>query len=100
MSNSRHVTGRRRRGKISLFVLVDALGWQFAQAHDFLSDILRFRYPVETVLGFSSAAIPTILSGEMPEVHAHWCLFRKATFYSCFTWTLPLLILPARVREN
>lgn len=100
MSHGRRAIGKRGRGKISLFVLVDALGWQFAQAHEFLSDLLRFRYPVETVLGFSSAAIPTILSGEMPEVHAHWCLFRKAGFYSCFSWTLPLVILPARLREN
>jgi hypothetical protein len=100
MSQGRHAMSRRGHGKLSLFVLVDALGWQFARAHEFLSDILRFRYPVETVLGFSSAAIPTILSGEMPEVHAHWCLFRRAGPYSCFTWTLPLVILPTRLREN
>lgn len=100
MSESKSATSRRRYGKISLFVLVDALGWQFARTHGFLSDILPFRYPVETVLGFSSAAIPTILTGEMPEVHGHWSLFKKAGSFSCFKWTIPLLVLPARLREN
>jgi len=100
MSKSTRAISRRRYGKISIFVLVDALGWQFTQTHGFLSDMLPFRYPVETVLGFSSAAIPTILSGEMPEVHAHWSLFKKAGFSSCFKWTIPLLILPTRLREN
>ncbi|MFH0777906.1 MAG: alkaline phosphatase family protein [Candidatus Eisenbacteria bacterium] len=87
-------------GRISIFVLVDALGWELAREHEFLSDLLRFRAPVDTVLGFSSAAIPTILSGQMPEVHGHWCLFRKARGVSCFTWSVPLLLLPRRVRES
>lgn len=100
MNNKRSVRSKRGYGRISIFVLVDALGWQFAQAHAFLSDMLPFRYPVETVLGFSSAAIPTILSGEMPEVHGNWCLFKKAKFSSCFKWTLPMLVLPALLREN
>jgi hypothetical protein len=100
MSDSRDVMSRHGYGRLSVFVLVDALGWKLVQGHDFLSDMLPYRYPVRTVLGFSSAAIPTILSGEMPEVHAHWSLFRKAGVSSCFKWTLPLLILPSRLREN
>lgn len=87
-------------GRISIFVLVDALGWEFAQHHEFLSDILPFRYKMETVLGFSSAAIPTVLSGQMPEAHGHWCLFRKRRLSSCFAWTWPVVVLPARLREN
>jgi hypothetical protein len=87
-------------GEISIFVLVDALGWEFAQEHQFLSDILPFRNGMETVLGFSSAAIPTVLSGLMPENHGHWCLFRRRRFFSCFSWTWPFFVLPARLREN
>ncbi len=87
-------------GRISIFVLVDALGWDLAQRHEFLFDILPFRNGMDTVLGFSSAAIPTLLSGEMPEGHGHWCLFRRKRFSSCFGWAWPVLFLPARLREN
>ena len=87
-------------GRISIFVLVDALGWRFAQKHAFLSDILPRRHEMTTVLGFSSAAIPTVLSGRMPEEHGHWCLFRRRRFLSCFSWALPVLALPPVIREN
>lgn len=87
-------------GRISIFVLVDALGWRLAQQHKFLSDILPYRHEMKTVLGFSSAAIPTVLSGQLPEAHGHWCLFRRRRFLSCFSWTWPVLVLPARLREN
>jgi len=87
-------------GRISIFVLVDALGWRFAQKHGFMSDVLPFRHEMTTVLGFSSAAIPTVLSGKMPEAHGHWCLFRKRRFGSCFSWAFPVLLLPPVLREN
>jgi hypothetical protein len=87
-------------GEISIFVLVDALGWDLAQEHRFLLDVLPFRNEMQTVLGFSSAAIPTVLSGRMPEEHGHWCLFRRRRFLSCFSWTWPFAVLPALVREN
>ncbi|MBN1504636.1 MAG: alkaline phosphatase family protein [Candidatus Eisenbacteria bacterium] len=87
-------------GRISIFVLVDALGWRLAQKHNFLSDILPVRHELRTVLGFSSAAIPTLLSGKMPEAHGHWCLFRRRRFLSCFSWAWPVLALPPVLREN
>ncbi len=87
-------------GRISIFVLVDALGWRFARKHNFMSDVLPFRHEMTTVLGFSSAAIPTVLSGRMPEEHGHWCLFRRCRFLSCFSWATPVLMLPRFVREN
>jgi len=59
-------------GKISIFVLVDALGWEHLRNHEFLTDILPFRR----------------------------CLFKKARFLSCFSWTVPLALFPERLREN
>lgn len=56
-------------------ILVDGLGWEVARhlpAFDFLDGP---RGPLETILGFSSAAIPTILTGRMPEEHGVWNLF-------------------------
>jgi len=47
---------------LSVFVLIDALGWRFLEGREFLPDLLSYRKPVRTVLGFSSGAIPTILT--------------------------------------
>lgn len=57
--------------RIDIFIFIDALGWEIAQKHKFLSDILPNRYPAEMIFGYSSTAIPTILSGEPPTVHKH-----------------------------
>ncbi len=54
------------RRPLHLFVLIDALGWRFLEDRKFLSDILPYRTPLRTVLGFSSGAIPTILTGVNP----------------------------------
>src|ERR1700690_3168264 len=60
---------------LNLFVLIDALGWPYVQEQDFLSEILPYRYSLRTVLGFSSGAIPTILTGQLPTNTGHWNLF-------------------------
>src|SRR5438105_7693893 len=57
--DTRNDTDRKRR--IHIFVLIDALGWEFLKNKEFLSGILPYRRPLRTVLGFSSGAIPTIL---------------------------------------
>ena len=43
-----------------IFVLIDALGWAYLKDRDFLPNILTYRTEVQTVLGFSSGAIPEI----------------------------------------
>jgi len=60
---------------IAIYVLIDALGWQYLKDKKFLDDILPHRLPMRTVLGFSSGAIPTILTGVPPAVTGHWNLF-------------------------
>lgn len=74
------------RRKIHLFVLIDALGWQYLEGRDFLTDILPYRRPLRTVLGFSSGAIPTILTGTWPSQHGHWNLFYYDPRNSPFRW--------------
>jgi predicted AlkP superfamily pyrophosphatase or phosphodiesterase len=67
-----------------IHVLVDGLGWEIAKdlpAFDFLKGE---RNGLETVLGFSSTAIPTILTGRMPEEHGIWNLFRYDPNHSDF----------------
>jgi predicted AlkP superfamily pyrophosphatase or phosphodiesterase len=83
-----------------IFVLIDALGWSFASQVSFLDGILRYRTPLRTVLGFSSAAIPTILTGLAPERHGHWNLFYYDPEGSPFRWLRPLALLPDAAVNN
>lgn len=91
-------TGTRRR--LTVFVLIDALGWRLLEGYDFLSDLLPYRSPVRTVLGFSSGAIPTILTGAPPSETGHWNLFYFDPHGSPFRWLRPFLFLPNAALDN
>ncbi|MBQ4481104.1 MAG: alkaline phosphatase family protein [Victivallales bacterium] len=64
--------------EVTVFWFIDALGWEVVQQTDFLKDLLPFRQRVGMQFGYSSSAIPTILSGQVPAVHGHLGLFRYA----------------------
>lgn len=83
-----------------IFVLIDALGWRYLEGREFLSDLLPFRGPLRTVLGFSSGAIPAILTGLPPARNGHWNLFYYDPDNSPFRWLRPFLFLPGRVLDN
>lgn len=72
---------------ISIFLLIDALGWTYMKDREFMSEAAVVRQPVKSILGFSSAAIPTILSGKMPEEHGFWSLFLRSEEASPFRWS-------------
>ncbi len=86
--------------KIHLFVLIDALGWRFLEGRPFLNDILPVRMPLRTVLGFSSGAIPTILTGLVPSQTGHWNLFYYDPANSPFRWLRFLRYVPASIADN
>lgn len=78
----------------AIFVLVDALGWQLIEDRDFLADILPHRQELQTIFGFSSAAIPSILTGMVPREHGHWNLFVYDPENSPFWFAKPLRYFP------
>ncbi len=84
---------------VSLYVLIDALGWEILRDQPFLDDIVQTRSRVETILGYSSGAIPTVLTGQYPRDHGRWNLFYRSPATSPFWWTRPLKWLPYRLRE-
>jgi len=88
------------KATVHIFVLIDALGWKFLEGRDFLRDLLPYRIPIRTVLGYSSGAIPSILSGLPPARHGHWNLFYYDPQGSPFRWLRHLLFLPDRVLDN
>jgi predicted AlkP superfamily pyrophosphatase or phosphodiesterase len=86
--------------RIHLFVLIDALGWELLKDHQFLNDILPHRQSLRTVLGFSSGAIPTILTGLPPAKTGHWNLFYYDPQGSPFRWLKWFQFLPDSVLDH
>jgi hypothetical protein len=83
-----------RVSSLCIFTLIDALGWKFLEGQEFLSDLLPYRRPIKTVLGFSSGAIPTILTGLPPAEHGHWNLYYYDPKGSPFRWLRRFGFLP------
>ena len=60
---------------LPLFVFVDACGWEIIKDDPFARAFAPYRRKLKSVFGFSSACIPSILSGRMPVEHRNWCYF-------------------------
>ena len=86
--------------RLHVFVLIDALGWEIIKDRPFLNDELPFRRPLETVLGYSSGAIPTILTGLHPAQTGHWNLYYYDPQGSPFRWLRWFGFLPKRMLDN
>jgi hypothetical protein len=87
--------------KASIFVLMDALGWEWIKEHPFLKEVAPYRRPLDSVLGFSTAAIPSILTGKFPEEHGRLSLFHMAKEdQSPFNGLRWLCAMPPEVVEN
>lgn len=69
---------------IEIFLFIDALGWKIVNDHRFLTEFLPHRKKITMQFGYSSSAIPTILSGKTPAEHGHLGLFRFAPETSPF----------------
>jgi hypothetical protein len=93
------------RSRVDIFAFVDALGWEVLRGRHFLEDELPWRQPVKSVLGYSSACVPSILTGRMPRDHGQWSFFYCSPETSPFRSLRPLKWLPesitgrARVRN-
>ena len=90
----------KRGSRVHIFVLIDALGWKFVEGREFLCDLLPYRVPLRTVLGYSSGAIPSILSGQSPAQNGHWNLYYYDPEKSPFRWLRHFHFLPNRVLDS
>jgi hypothetical protein len=64
--------------RVTLAFFIDALGWTLARDLDCFRSIAPHRYRQRTVLGYSCAAQPTILTGLPPAEHGHWAMFYRS----------------------
>lgn len=86
-----------KSGRIDIFAFVDALGWEVLRGRDFMNDELPYRQSVRSVMGYSSACVPSILTGRQPRDHGQWSFFYCSPATSPFRALRPLALLPEAV---
>ena len=55
--------------------MIDAMGWEILRNDRFGEDFAPNRKKLESVFGYSSTCVPSILSGRWPDEHRNWCYF-------------------------
>jgi len=88
------------KDSISIFVFIDAFGWEIYQRYGFLKNLLPYAKKLETTFGFSSAADPSILTGRYPDEHTHWSSFVYDPYNSPFKPLRLLSYLPPALVNN
>ncbi|MBI4652298.1 alkaline phosphatase family protein [Candidatus Desantisbacteria bacterium] len=81
---------------VSIYILIDALGWNYIKARPFLDNIAKTRQKVKSVFGYSSGVIPSIVTGKYPFLHKHWSLFFYSPLNSPFRWQKKFSFIPNR----
>ncbi len=62
--------------RVDLFIMIDACGWEIIKDRpQFLRTLAPHRRRLESVFGYSSTCVPSILSGRWPDEHHNWCYF-------------------------
>src|SRR5215510_5546023 len=79
---------------LPLFVFIDACGWEIIQDKPFARTFAPNRRRLDSVFGYSSACVPSILSGRWPDEHRNWCYFVYDPEHSPFKSLRALRWLP------
>ena len=61
---------------LPLFIMVDACGWEIIKDRPFLRNVAPNRKRLDSVFGYSSTCVPSILSGRWPDEHYNWGGYR------------------------
>jgi hypothetical protein len=85
---------------LPLFVFIDACGWEIIKGSSFATSFAPHRKRLESVFGYSSACVPSILSGRWPVEHRNWCYFVYDPTHSPFQWLRPLRWLPTALTSR
>jgi hypothetical protein len=79
---------------LPLFVFIDACGWEVIKQDSFVREFAPQRRRLNSVFGYSSACVPSILSGRWPAEHRNWSYFVYDPKNSPFKSLRPLRWLP------
>ncbi len=85
---------------LPLYVFVDACGWEIIRDNPFVQDLAPHRRRLTSVFGYSSACVPSILSGRWPVEHRNWSYFVYDPQHSPFKSLRVLRWLPARLTSR
>jgi len=84
-----------KKPHVSLFIFIDAFGWEVYQRNRFFLDgMVRDSKRLETILGYSSACDPSIISGLLPSEHGMWSSFYYSPTTCPYRWLRHLSWLP------
>lgn len=65
------------RDRLVLVVLIDALGHRIVHEHGAFDFLQGGTLPLTSVCGYSSACMPSLLTGRLPVEHGHWAMFLR-----------------------
>jgi len=85
---------------LPLFVFIDACGWEIIRDDPFAREFAPNRRRLTSVFGYSSACVPSIVSGRWPAEHRNWCYFVYDPKRSPFSSLRSLRWLPSRLTSR
>ena len=85
---------------LPLFVFIDACGWEIIKGDPFGHKFAPLRKRLDSVFGYSSACVPSILSGRWPDEHRNWSYFVYDPENSPFKMLRALRWLPTRITSR
>jgi len=85
---------------LPLFVFIDACGWEIVKNDPFVQVLAPHRRRLTSVFGYSSACVPSILSGRWPVEHRNWSYFVYDPAHSPFKSLRRLRWLPASLTSR
>jgi hypothetical protein len=85
---------------LPLFIMVDACGWEIIKNDSFAREFAPNRHRLESVFGYSSTCVPSILSGRWPSEHRNWCYFVHDPKHSPFRMLRSLQWLPTALTSR
>jgi len=91
---------QKSKKTLSMVIFIDALGWEVLKGRKFLENEMPYRQKLRSVFGFSSACVPSILTGRTPREHLHWSYFFYSKETSPFRFLRPLSWLPRALTER
>lgn len=92
--------GAHMKQLLPLFVFIDACGWEIIKDRAFAKSLAPNRKRLTSVFGYSSACVPSILSGRWPVEHRNWSYFVYDPVNSPFKSLRPLQWLPENLTSR
>ncbi|HTL58225.1 MAG TPA: alkaline phosphatase family protein [Candidatus Limnocylindrales bacterium] len=85
---------------LPLFIFIDACGWEIVKHDPFVTEFAPQRKRLTSVFGYSSACVPSIVSGRWPVEHRNWSYFVYDPPNSPFRSLRPLRWLPTAITRR